>query len=602
MTRIPGSALQAATVLLLETPASSARGRFGPRSRKAGVAILLRFLLPLALLAPLSAQTPGRVSSRGLDIHYQIDGKGEPLLILGGGPGDVAARYHELFHLLSRHARCILVEQRGTGASTPKVKDATTLNLAATLEDFEAIRKQLGLKQWTVLGFSYGGYLASLYAETFPESLSSLVLLGSMGLNWEGSGVFEDHIQSRLWGSDLEQVALWSAPERLKADRQKAITEIIKAKFPGYFFDRKKALTEAARTRPEHFDFEIGEWIYKDALARNLDLARQPSQFQGPVLVLHGRQDPTGESVPLELAKHYAKARLRFIERCGHYSWLEHPDQVVAAVAEFLTPATQRDAQGTAWVRVDAGRFRMGSREGRPDEGPERDVILTQPILMAATPVTVGQFRHFVQATGFRTTAERGKGAWVWDAKKKDWAQKRSASWRAPGFAQTDDHPVVCVSWDDAQAYCAWIGHQLDSICRLPTEAEFEYAIRAGTRTPWFFGPQTGGFESYGWPQPLTPQGFPTHPVGQKRPNPWGLQDLVGSVWQWCGDWYDPKGYSGAATRDPGGPARGEARVNRGGMGDDPEAWRSARRDALSPEANYSNQGFRIVRELIRPR
>ncbi len=560
-------------------------------------------LLVLFLLLPLGAEASRQVMSHGLAIHYRVAGKGSPILILGGGPGDVADRYTELFDLLSRHGQAILVEQRGTGKSTPKVKDATTLNLAATLDDFEAIRTQLGLKQWSVLGFSYGGYLASLYAQTFPESLSGLVLLGSMGLNWEGFAVFEDHLQSRLWGSDLEQVAFWSAPERLKADRPRAITEIIKAKFPGYFFDRKKALAEAARTRPEHFDFEIGAWIYKDALARDLDLTRRPSRFQGPVLVLHGRQDPTGESVPLELAKHYAKARLRFIERCGHYSWLEHPDQVLAAVTEFLTPPQHTDAFGHAWTLIPAGTFPMGSPEGtgKEDERPRHAVTLTRPFQLGTTPVTVGQFRRFVEATQFRTTAERGEGAWVWDEQKKDWARKRSASWRAPGFAQTDDHPVVCVSWADANAYCAWLSQQLDGTCRLPTEAEFEYAQRAGSTTPWFFGTDSKGFEAYGWPQGLTAQGFPTHPVAKKQPNAWGLHDMVGNVWQWCADGYDAKVYAGPA-KDPAGPEQAASRVNRGGMGDDPASWRSAARDALPPDSTYSNQGFRVVRELVRDR
>jgi pimeloyl-ACP methyl ester carboxylesterase len=77
----------------------------------------------------------------------------------------------------------------------------------------------------------------------------------------------------------------------------------------------------------------------QDTVARKLDLARLPVRFAGPVLVLHGRQDPTGESVPQALARHYPQARLRFVEKCGHYSWIEQPDEVLAAVVEFLGPA-----------------------------------------------------------------------------------------------------------------------------------------------------------------------------------------------------------------------------------------------------------------------
>jgi len=555
----------------------------------------------LCFLAPLAAQEPHTVTSHGMEIHYRVFGKGSPLLILGGGPGDVADRYLSLAELLGRHAQCILVEQRGTGKSTPKVKDASTLNVARTLDDFEAIRTQLGLKQWSVLGFSYGGYLASLYAEAFPDSLSSMILLGSMGLNWEGNRVFEDNVMSRLGASDQQSLAYWKNPARMKADPQRAITETIRAMMPGYFFDRKKALLASQEMKPSDFDFELGEWIYKDTVDRKLDLAKLPVRYRGPVLVLHGRQDPTGESVPQALSRHYAKSRLRFIERCGHYSWMEHPEKVLAAVAEFLTPPQQSDALGHAWTLIPAGAFRMGSpaEVGKADERPQQRVELSHPFLMGTTPVTVGQFRRFVKASGYRTTAEFGAGAWVWNG-VNDWVQKGTANWLNPGFPQTDDHPVVCVSWNDAQAYCAWLGKQSGGAYRLPTEAEFEYVQRAGTSTPWFFGADPKGFEAYGWPQDLTPQGFPTHPVGQKRANPWGLHDLVGNVWQWCSDWYGEQSYTSALALNPRGPAAGGARVNRGGMGDNPESWRSAMRDSLSPESNYSNQGFRVVRELVR--
>ncbi len=297
----------------------------------------MRFLLPFTLMAAsLVAQTPGKVESHGLDIHFRIYGQGKPILLLGGGPGDVAERYTALAELLAKHARVILVEQRGTGRSTPKVKDASTLTIAKTLDDFEAIRTHLKLKQWTVLGFSYGGYLASLYAHHHPESLSALMLLGSMGLNWEGQQIFEDNVTSRMTAEDRARCGHWSQPDRMKADPQIAITELIKAKLPGYFFDRGKALLEAATIRPEHFDFEMGEWIYKDTVARKLDLSKLEVRFRGPVLVLHGRQDPTGESVPQALARHYPSAKLNFIERCGHYGWIEHPEKVGSLVSEFM--------------------------------------------------------------------------------------------------------------------------------------------------------------------------------------------------------------------------------------------------------------------------
>jgi proline iminopeptidase len=279
-----------------------------------------------------------KVNSHGLDIHYRIIGQGAPLLILGGGPGDVADRYLNLCELLAKNARCILVEQRGTGKSTPAVKDASTISVALTLDDFEAIRRQLGLKQWSVLGFSYGGYLASLYAHFFPSSLSSLVLLGSMGLNWEGFPQFEDNVTSRLWASDLQLLEYWNDPVRMKADPQTAITETIRAKMPGYFFDRKKSLLASQNMKSSDFDFEMGEWIYRDTINKKMDLAKMAAKFDGPVLILHGRQDPGGESVALSLARYYKNTRLVFVEKAGHYSWIEQPEKILSSVSEFLPP------------------------------------------------------------------------------------------------------------------------------------------------------------------------------------------------------------------------------------------------------------------------
>jgi len=295
----------------------------------------LIFILGLFVFLTLPGQD-FKVASHGLDIHYQVFGQGTPLLIIGGGPGDNAGRYLGLCELLAKNVRCILVEQRGTGKSMPAVLDASTISVALTLDDFEAIRRRLGLKQWSVLGFSYGGYLASAYAQFFPASISSLVLLGSVGLSFDGVPHFIDNVSSRLCAADRELVEYWSDPVRMKADAKGATTEIIRAYMPGYFFDRKKSLLVSQVMKASDFDFAMGEWIYKDVVARDLDLAKMKGAFSGPALILHGRQDPSGDSVPLALASHYQGSQMVFIEKCGHYSWVEQPEKVLGAIVGFL--------------------------------------------------------------------------------------------------------------------------------------------------------------------------------------------------------------------------------------------------------------------------
>jgi proline iminopeptidase len=277
-----------------------------------------------------------KVASHGMDVYYREFGEGSPILVLGGGPGDVSNRYLSLCEGLAKSQRCILVDQRGTGKSMPAVLDASTVSIALTLEDLEAIRRSLGLKQWAVLGFSYGGYLASLYAHFYPGSVSRLILLGSMGLNTDAFPHFMDNIASRLRPSDIELFDYWNDPARAAANPKHALVERIRARMPGYFFDRKKSLLVSQAMKDSDFDFEMGDFIWQDMDKRKLDLAKMAADFANPVLILHGRQDPLGESVPQELAKYYKNSELGFIEKCGHYSWIEQPEKVFPAVKDFL--------------------------------------------------------------------------------------------------------------------------------------------------------------------------------------------------------------------------------------------------------------------------
>jgi proline iminopeptidase len=271
-----------------------------------------------------------KVSNHGLDIYYRIFGKGSPILILGGGPGDNPDRYLSLCDLLSQSYQCILVDQRGTGKSMPAILDST-------LSDFEAIRKKLGLKEWSVLGFSYGGYLASLYVNFYPNSISHLILLASMGLNTDVFGHFVDNITSRLNAQDLDLFDYWNDSVRVAQDPHHALVERIRARMPGYFYDRKKSLIVSQAMKDADFNFAMGQWIWRDIQKRNLDLTEIESRFKKPVLILHGRQDPVGESVPQTLSRYYKNSKLIFIEKSGHYSWVEQPEKIFSAIENFLS-------------------------------------------------------------------------------------------------------------------------------------------------------------------------------------------------------------------------------------------------------------------------
>lgn len=296
-------------------------------------------MLILALIISLN-NTYGqykKVNSKGLDIYYRIFGEGEPILIIGGGPGDVSDRYLSLCELLSQNFKCILVDQRGTGKSSPAVYDSTTITVALTLDDFEAIRNQLGLKQWNVLGFSYGGFIASVYSSKFSESVSSLIALGSLGFDFGVFRYFNDNIKSKLHSGDLELLKYWSDSSRAALNPKHAIVETIRAKMPGYFFDREKALLVSQNMKDSDFNFEMGNWIWRDIEKNYSNINQTKSNFDKPVLVLQGRQDPLGEFAAVNLSHYYKKSKLIFVERCGHYSWVEQPEKVLSSIKEFLS-------------------------------------------------------------------------------------------------------------------------------------------------------------------------------------------------------------------------------------------------------------------------
>ena len=224
---------------------------------------------------------------------------------------------------------------------------------------------------------------------------------------------------------------------------------------------------------------------------------------------------------------------------------------------------------------------------------------------MGIHPVTRGQFAKFVEATGYKTEAETGGGGHRWDGKKSEWVLDASTTWRNPGFKQNDDHPVTVVSWNDAQAFAKWLQKLSKRTVRLPTEAEWEYACRAGTTTEYHFGDvintdQVNYDGNYSWNG--SPKGKwreQTTPVGSFPANAWGLFDMHGNVWEWCEDWYGP--YSAEDQIDPCRTTKysDEDRVLRGGCwGNRPDCCRATFRYGCSPAGRGSNYGFRVCFRL----
>jgi formylglycine-generating enzyme required for sulfatase activity len=255
---------------------------------------------------------------------------------------------------------------------------------------------------------------------------------------------------------------------------------------------------------------------------------------------------------------------------------------------------------GPALATIPAGRFQMGSHQHERNialqagarknwlarEAPQHWVGIGRAFALGRYPVTVGEWRQFASATA--------------------WQGQGEVDWRFPAFAQSDAHPVVGITWHDAQQYLRWLSARTGQAYRLPSEAEWEYACRAGTRTAFSCGDTIstklanydGNFAYNGGARGVLRKG--TTPVGSFAPNPWGLFDMHGNVWEWVQDAvhdnYEGAPLDGSAWEEGGDQAR---RILRGGSWlYHPRYLRSALRNGFSAVLSNDIVGFRVARDL----
>jgi len=211
------------------------------------------------------------------------------------------------------------------------------------------------------------------------------------------------------------------------------------------------------------------------------------------------------------------------------------------------------------WVKIPAGKFRMGSKEFN---NAAVHTVSLDSFYMSKTLVTFDQYDLFCEETGREKPSDRGWGR--------------------------SDRPVINVSWDDVNDFCKWLSAKIDENVHLPTEAQWEYACRAGTT-----GDRYGDLDEIAWYDKNSDKR--NHPVAQKKPNVFGLYDMLGNVWEWCNDFYGE--YPTGAVVDPTGPRSGVFRVLRGGSWFDLERFvQSAYRLRNNPSSRNNIYGLRLVR------
>ena len=233
---------------------------------------------------------------------------------------------------------------------------------------------------------------------------------------------------------------------------------------------------------------------------------------------------------------------------------------------------TMTNTIGMELVWIPPGEFAMGSDGGEADEKPVHTVRISQGFWMSRTEVTQAQYRTIMDAR-----------PWYGQLQVRN----------------SGDDPAVYVTWDDADEFCRTLGRREDRTYRLPTEAEWEYACRAGTVTTFSFGDSDSALAEHAWfEKNVWLVGLErAQPVRGKRPNAFGLYDMHGNVWEWCHDWYDPHDYASGPSTDPAGPATGAKRVIRGGSWFNyPHYLRVTFRDDQHPIDTDDQIGFRCAR------
>jgi formylglycine-generating enzyme required for sulfatase activity len=287
-------------------------------------------------------------------------------------------------------------------------------------------------------------------------------------------------------------------------------------------------------------------------------------------------------------------------------------------------------------VLIPAGTFQMGSSQEEIDrvinlklpwpsvdliraEGPQHEVQISQPFYMGIHEVTRGQFRQFLKESSYKIPKGANR-----HHPNGTWGMDNNADWENPGYEQTDDHPVVCVSWNDAQEFIKWLNEKHPPLpasakpgdwkYALPTEAQWEYACRANTRTRYSCGDSDDSLNGHAniadasfkpkfpntdwarWAVSWDDGHAFTSPAGKLKPNGFGLYDMHGNVWEWCADLWDPNYYQAKIMLDPAGPAAGGDRVIRGGSWNHAASRvRCAQRNRYFPGHRDDGIGFRVV-------
>ncbi|SNR53499.1 alpha/beta fold hydrolase [Flavobacterium sp. ov086] len=288
----------------------------------------------LMVLGNTFAQTEGfSTNNDSSKTYYKTFGKGEPLLIINGGPGMNSNGFESMAKTLAETQETIIYDQRGTGKSELKELNSETISMKIMADDIESLRKHLNIKKWNILGHSFGGMLASYYATIYPNSINKLVLSSSGGIDLTLLKT-ENLIERNLTKVEKDSMNYWNDKIEKGDTSHAARLARGRAMAPAYVYDKKYVPIIAERLTQGNS--KINGLLWDDMQKINFDCKEKLKTFKNPVLIIQGKQDVISNQIGELANKTFPNSKLILLENCRHYGWLDAKDKYFADVNSFL--------------------------------------------------------------------------------------------------------------------------------------------------------------------------------------------------------------------------------------------------------------------------
>lgn len=293
----------------------------------------LLFFLGVSLFS--NAQTDEIIQSGQAKLHYRVFGNGEPILIINGGPGMNSDGFATMAGDLSKmNYKTIIYDQRGTGKSTVTPVDSKTISLDSMVVDMENLRKHLKIKQWTILGHSFGGIMATYYATKHPETIKKLIFSSSGGVNMKFTRNFQQRLNANLSKIQKDSLAYYQKIMDNGNDSMEIRKKRAKFLANGYVFDKKNAPIIAERLTQTNY--AVNEIVFEELRNKPYDCSLAFKKFKQPVLVLQGENDILSVDVAKEISKAFPNSKLVLLKNCAHYGWLDAKEIYYNSIQQFL--------------------------------------------------------------------------------------------------------------------------------------------------------------------------------------------------------------------------------------------------------------------------